>query len=142
MNCCDQAPSSRVRNPGCAPRHDRSDRNGHRPNRQTSAGQTPPRTRGRLGRVHRVGARPSNAYRSRSEKSGGDDLKGQAEAVVVTAPIGQELAIGIVEVEVTCELRRSRLAGVAAVAPSLVVSEEFNGHRATRVGWDSTDKVT
>ena len=45
------------------------------------------------------------------------DRGGAAAAVVVTAPIGQELAIGIVEVEVTRELRRSRLAGVAAVAP-------------------------
>src|SRR5205085_727426 len=63
-----------------------------------------------------------------AEESGGDDLQGQAQAVVIAAPIGKELAIGVVEIEVARELRRSRLAGVAAIAPSLVVSEEFDRH--------------
>ena len=61
-------------------------------------------------------------------------LKGQAQAVVIAAPIRQKLAIGIVEIEVARELGRSWLAGVAAIAPSLAVTKEFNRHGAARGG--------
>jgi hypothetical protein len=63
-----------------------------------------------------------------AEEPRGDDLQGQSEAVMVAAPIRQKLAIGVVEVEVTRELLKSRLTGVAAVAASLIISEELNGH--------------
>ena len=88
--------------------------------------------RGHVGRVGQEG----------TEEPGGDDLQSKTDAVVIAAPIRKELAIGVVEIEVARELRRSRLAGVAAIAPSLVVSEEFNRHGVARLGEDSTDKVT
>ncbi len=52
---------------------------------------------------------------------------------MIAAAVGQELAIGVVEREVTRELRRSGLTGVASVASSLVVGEKLNAHgpRAT-----------
>jgi hypothetical protein len=56
----------------------------------------------------------------RTQESGSDDLQRQTETVVVAAPLGEQFAIGVVEVEVASELSGCRFSGVAAVAALLV----------------------
>jgi hypothetical protein len=64
----------------------------------------------------------------RTQESGGNDLQRQTEAVVVAAPLGEELAIDVIEMEVTRELSGSWFAGVATVAALLVFGQEIDGY--------------
>ena len=64
----------------------------------------------------------------RTQESGSDDLQRQTETVVVAAPLGEQFAIGVVEVEVASELSGCRFSGVAAVAALLVFGQEIDGH--------------
>lgn len=88
------------------------------------------------GDVDRVGQR-------RAKEPGSNDLKRHPEAVVITPSVRQELAIGVVEVEVACQLGRRGLVRVAAIASLLLVGKKINGHWIVAGSrCDSTDRYS
>jgi hypothetical protein len=83
---------------------------------------------GRGGQVYHAGRHVGRIGQKRTQESGSNDLQRQTEAVVLAAPFGEQLAIGVVEVEVASELSGCRFAGVAAVAAPLFFGQEIDGH--------------
>jgi len=72
--------------------------------------------------VRRVGQeRPEEAHRR--------ELEGAPQPVVLAAPCGQQQLIGVVEMEVACELGGCRFADVAAVPLGLFVGQQGDRHR-------------
>ena len=79
---------------------------------------------GRLGGIIEEGA----------EQTHRTELHRDAESVVVATVLGDEGAVGVVEVEVARELVGRGLAREAAVAAGLVVGEEADWHRSGLLG--------
>jgi hypothetical protein len=63
-----------------------------------------------------------------SEKTGGDELQGEAKPVMLTPATADERQVIIVEVEVTGELERRRFTGVPAITAFLLFGKEINRH--------------
>ncbi len=61
-------------------------------------------------------------------------LDPEAEAIVVSAAAGDQASVGVVEVEVTCELFGRRLSSIAAVVAPLLLGEERCGHPSPTSG--------
>ena len=66
-----------------------------------------------------------------AQESDRGQLQGEAQPVLVPAPLGDQGAVGVVEVEIPCQLGGRGLAGVAAVAPLLLRGQEVDGHRGS-----------
>jgi len=60
----------------------------------------------------------------RAQETDGAELDGEPEAVVLAAPHVDQIAVGVVQVEVAVELGLVRIAGVPAVATLLLRAEE------------------
>ena len=68
----------------------------------------------------------------RAEETNGAELDGEPEPHVIPALGTSQLAVGIVEVEMPCELVRARLAGIPAVSPFLLGGRERDRHPLSR----------
>ncbi len=77
---------------------------------------------------HRAGRHGGRIGQEGAEETHRAELRGQTEAVVVAAAIGEQRAVGLVEVEIAGELGGRRLPGVAPVAPLLLDGEENDRH--------------
>jgi len=64
----------------------------------------------------------------RTKEPDGAQLQSVAESIVVTAAGGNRAAIGVVEVEETCQLLRRWFANEAPIILGLFVGKEVHGH--------------
>jgi hypothetical protein len=67
-------------------------------------------------------------FEERPEEAHGPELKRKSKAILNTAPLGDQSAVGIIEMETTSKLLIGGLAVEAAVGTSLAVSQEINRH--------------
>ncbi len=75
----------------------------------------------------------SRLIQKRAEETNGAELDGEPEPHVIPTLGAGQLAIGIVEVKVPCELLRARFAGIPAIAPFLLGGQERDRHPLSRV---------
>ena len=78
-----------------------------------------------------VAAEPKLHFRSRRRRA---ELDGEAEPHVIPTVGASQLAVGIVETEVPCELVYARFAGISAISPLLLGSEKRDRHPFSRKG--------
>jgi hypothetical protein len=63
-----------------------------------------------------------------------DQLQGEAQPVLVPAPLGDQGEVGVVEMEVTRQLGGRGLTGVAAITPLLLRGQGIDGHQGLLPG--------
>jgi hypothetical protein len=64
----------------------------------------------------------------RAQKPDSAELQGESQAIVITSASHNEFSIGIVQMKKSRQLLGCRLPGVPAVAISLVIAQEADGH--------------
>jgi hypothetical protein len=82
-------------------------------------GQMPYDDRGNIGRVGEKGAEKPNCAK----------LDSKPKSLVPATPAVNERQVGVIEVEVAGQLDGGGVAGVAAIAGGLVITEKLDGHR-------------
>jgi len=75
--------------------------------------------RGHLGRIRQEG----------SEESDSQELECEAKAVGIAAALGDQLPVGVIDVEVARELDRAEILGIATVATLLRLGQKIDRHR-------------
>jgi hypothetical protein len=68
----------------------------------------------------------------RAQETHRAELDGKPEPHVIPTLGASQLAIGVVEVEVPCELVRARFAGIPAISPFLLGCQERDWHPLSR----------
>jgi hypothetical protein len=74
----------------------------------------------------------SRLIQERAKETHRAELDGEPEPHVIPTFGASQLAIGVVEVEVPCELVRARFAGIPAIPPFLLGRQERDRHPLSR----------